>query len=106
MARPGLTKTARRAKRSLTIQAFIREALANGPVSAARMHDMLYLQFDIEMYSSIYHAKCAGVKFIGKNPRARVWEIPQDTSRFGRLLQDAERDLAANEARRSRAEGP
>jgi hypothetical protein len=106
MALPGFAKTYRRAKRSLTIQAFIRKALANGPVSATRMHDMLCQQFDIEMHSSIYHAKCVGVKFVGRNPRARVWELPQDISQFERLLQDAERDLAANEARRSRAEGP
>jgi len=75
MALAGQAKTGRRAKRSLAIQNAICEALADGPVSASKMHDMLYTRFDIEPYSSLYHAKCAGVHFLGKNPRTRVWEL-------------------------------
>lgn len=77
MALAGRAKTSRRAKRSLIIQQAIRDELAKGPVSATRMHDMLYIAFDLEPYSSIYHAKCAGVLFLGKNPRTRVWELPK-----------------------------
>jgi hypothetical protein len=77
MALAGKTKTARRTRRSLEIQAFIRETLANGPVDATRMHDELYKKFDLEPHSSIYHAKSIGVQFIGKNPRARVWDLPK-----------------------------
>jgi hypothetical protein len=84
MSLPGKAKTKRRAKRSLVIQEAIREALENGPVSATKMHDMLYQRFDIEPYSSLYHAKCIGVRLVGRNPRARLWELPKQRIRSDR----------------------
>jgi hypothetical protein len=55
----------------------MRAALKDGPVSSSKMIEVFTLYWGMNYHSIRYHAVCAGVKFVGKNPRARVWELSE-----------------------------
>jgi hypothetical protein len=78
MSRAGEAKTGRRAQNSRLIEEAMRAALKDGPVSSTKMIDHFTIYWNLGYHSIRYHAVCAGVKFIGKNPRARVWMLPKE----------------------------